>query len=170
MGVVRLRSGRHVTIRPIRPDDGDALRAAYDQLSPASQYSRFLAPKPHLSVAETRYLVDTDGADHQAYVATLPRRPETIIGVARFVRLPEEPQVAEIAVVVGDMYHGEGIATALLERLASAAIASGIVRFRATMLADNTRARALMRQVAGRPGVERSIGHIREIEVAVGPG
>ena len=54
MDTFRLRSGKWVRIRPIRPDDGPRLQVAYDALSQESKYRRFLAAKPHLTSADTR--------------------------------------------------------------------------------------------------------------------
>lgn len=169
MDFVRLHSGREVVIRAIRPGDEQALQAAYDRLSPQSQYRRFLAPKPHLSSSETRYLVQIDGTDHYALVATPPGRPDLILAVARFVRLPEDRDAAEMAVVVGDSYQGEGLASAVLERLAAAARARGIRRFRATMLVDNQPAHQLVRRLARGPARERRRGSTLEIELELRP-
>jgi protein lysine acetyltransferase len=169
MEYVRLRTGREVTIRPIRPDDKDALGAAFDQLSPLSKYRRFLSPKPYLTSSETRYLVQIDGSNHFALVATPPDRPDQILGVARFVRLPEEPEDAEIAVVVGDQFQRTGIAGELLERLGEAAVARGIKRFHATMLADNHPAHKMVRRLARGQSHERQLGHTLEIELELVP-
>jgi RimJ/RimL family protein N-acetyltransferase len=165
MDEVRIRSGRTITIRPIRADDGPALEAAHDRLSPESKYGRFLAPKPHLTRAEARYLVQIDGQDHVAMVATPVEDPDGIIAVARFVRLPEDPRTAEFAIVVGDAFQQEGIATMLMERLSQAARARGITRFRATMLADNRPAHRLVRGLPGKVAAERRDGPVDEIEV-----
>ena len=154
-----------VSIRPIRPDDGPELQAAYDRLSPRSQYHRFLAPKPHLSNRETRYLVDVDGHNHAALVATPVDDDRAIVGVARFVRLPDDPQAAEFAIVVGDEWHGQGVATALMARLAEVARAHGITRFRATMLAENGPAHRMVRRIPGRVVRERHAGIVDELEV-----
>ena len=164
MDVVRLRSGREVAIRPIRPHDTKALRDAYDHLSPETKYRRFLAPKPHLGPSDIRYLVDIDRADHYALVATPAERSDWILGVARFVRLPEDPQSAELAVVVGDPFQGEGLATELLARLAAPARERGIIRFRATMLAHNVPAHKLVRRFAGPDAHERLLGPTVEVE------
>jgi RimJ/RimL family protein N-acetyltransferase len=169
MDHVRLHTGREVIIREIRPEDQAGLRAAYDRLSPQSQYRRFLAPKPHLSEAETRYLVQIDGSDHYALVATPAERPDYILGVARFVRLPEDPGAAEMAVVVGDEFQGEGLASAVLERLAEAARARGVARFRATMLAENVPAHRMVRRLARGVARERHIGYTLEIELDLAP-
>lgn len=166
---VQLRSGREVLIREIRADDGDRLRAAYDRLSPESQYRRFFTPKPHLSTTETRYLVELDGRDHFALVATTASNPEEIIAVARFVRLRDDPEAAEPAIVVGDRFQGEGLASALLRRLADAAQGRGIARFRASVLATNTPARRLVRGLSvGRVHTHRA-GPLEEIEIQLPP-
>src|SRR6185312_11184331 len=120
MDVVRLRNGKAIAIRPLRPDDGPALREAYDRLSDDSKYKRFLAAKPHLTGSDIRYLTHTDAHHHVALVATLPHRPGEIIGVARFVIVPDDPTTAEFAITVGDPYQHQGVGTALMERLAQA--------------------------------------------------
>jgi RimJ/RimL family protein N-acetyltransferase len=166
MASCRLRTGREVTIRPIRPDDGPHLRAAYMHLSAESQYRRFMTIKPELSEADTRYLVDVDGHDHCALVATPAGNPYRILGVARFVRLPEDPLTAEFAVVVGDPWQGEGLGTELLERLSDLAVEHGVDRFTATVLAENGPAHTLVRRLAGRfaPACHRHFGPVDEIE------
>lgn len=163
----RLRSGTEVMIRPIGPDDGPALRAAYSRLSPESKYRRFLAAKPHLTSADTRYLVEVDGHDHVALVATPTDAPERIIGVARFVRHDQDPELAELAIVVADVFQHEGLGSELLERLASAAVDAGIHRLAGTMLSENRTAHRLVRRVGS--GVVREIprGPIHEIEVSL---
>ena len=143
MEPIRLRTGRDVRIRQIRPSDAHALKLAYARLSPRSKYQRFLAPKPQLSTADTRYLTEVDGEHHYALVATPADEPELIIGVGRYVRLSDDPLTAEFAIVVGDEFQGEGLATELLERLAAAAREGGVERFTATMLADNRPAHRL---------------------------
>jgi RimJ/RimL family protein N-acetyltransferase len=164
MEVISLRSGRRVAIRPIRADDGLRLRAAYDRLSPESKYRRFLAPKPHLTSSDTRYLVHVDGENHFALVAVSVENPELILGVARFVRSPQDRTLAELAVVVGDAFQREGLATALLTRLARAASERGIKRWRATMLTSNEAARRLVQGTAGRPVRAAHDGPVDELE------
>ena len=162
---VTLPSGREVQIRSIRPADAEPLRAAYARLSPQSKYRRFLAPKPYLTSSDTRYLVHVDGHDHVALVATPADDPAWILGVARFVRLPEDPELAELAVVVGDPFRREGLATALLVRLAQAAVQRGVRRFRGTMLAQNEPADRLVRGAAAGSVRVRSLGSVKELEI-----
>ena len=163
--VVTLNRGREVVIRPIRPDDGPRLKLGYQALSPQSQYRRFLGSKPRLTDADVRYLVDVDGLNHFALVATTAGTPDSIIAVARFVRDADDPEAAEFAIVVGDPYQGDGLGTEMLERLARAATARGIRRFRATMLSDNVAVRKLTRRLAGQAARERHFGSVDELEV-----
>src|SRR5438552_2780370 len=137
MDTFTLRSGKDVSIRPIRSDDAQRLQLAYDRLSPQSKYRRFLGAKPHLTSADTNYLVRVDGVNHVALVATADDEPQSILGVVRFVRLPEDPQMAEFAVVAADEYQREGLGRELLARLKHAALERGIARLRATTLAEN---------------------------------
>ncbi len=165
MDVVRLHSGRQVAIRPIGPDDGPSLQAAYGRLSDRSRYGRFLALKPHLTSTETQYLVGVDGTDHVALVATPIDDPERILGVARFVRLPDDPGAAEFAIVVGDDHQRDGLATTLMEHLALVARGCGIHRFRATMLAANLAAHRLVHSMPGEVVLEQRDGTIDEIDI-----
>jgi RimJ/RimL family protein N-acetyltransferase len=157
-----------VRIRPIRDDDSERLRAHHARLSPESRYRRFLSAKPSLTSADVRYLVEIDGCDHHALVATRPGGedgdPETIVGVARFIRLPEQRDVAEVAVVVTDDLHRQGIGAALVGRLAEAAVARGVRRFRATMLADNLAIHRLFENLADGPVQRRRLGGLSEME------
>jgi len=167
MEFVRLRTGREVAIRPIRGDDAGRLEAAYARLSPDSRYQRFLAAKPRLTAEEVRYLTEVDGSDHVALIATPADDPELIIGVGRFVRDASDPTAAEFAIVVGDPYQGEGLATELLERLADAARRGGVARFTATVLADNEPVHRLLHRLAGEFAEHRHTGAVDEITISL---
>ena len=119
-------------------------------LSPRSARLRFLAPKNHLTVAELRYLTEVDQVDHYALVAVLADDPSTMAGVGRLVRDAEHPERAEVAVVVGDCYQGQGLGTRLGIALADGARGLGVGRFTATMLPENTAAQRLFARISGR--------------------
>jgi RimJ/RimL family protein N-acetyltransferase len=161
-----LSDGRQVAIRPIAPDDHERLRALHARLSPESKYRRYLATKPELSSADARYLVEIDGRDHFALVATVPDEPdEPIVAVARYIRLPTDPAAAEYAIVVGDEYQRQGLATELMTRLAHAAADRGIERFRATMFADNVAMHRVTAKLAAGSLERRGLGSIAEVEI-----
>jgi RimJ/RimL family protein N-acetyltransferase len=75
-----------------------------------------------------RYRAHFHHADRAALVAFDPH-DGTGIGAARYIRLPHDPESAEVAVEVVDESHGEALANELLSRLAAHAHAQGITRF-----------------------------------------
>ncbi|MGI8921219.1 MAG: GNAT family N-acetyltransferase [Solirubrobacteraceae bacterium] len=145
-----LPDGTGIRVRAMNAGDQSALLAAHRALSEESQRLRFLAPKPTLSRAEARYLTDVDGVDHVALAAFLDDEPRVITGVARFVRLPEDPHAAEMAIVVGDRFQRRGLGTLLARELAAEARAHGITRFKATVLAENEAVTKLIAVIAER--------------------
>ena len=147
---LRLESGEQVLFRPITPADKGRLAGALARLSPESRQRRFLMPKPRFNSSELRYLTEIDGFDHVAIVAVLADDPESIIGVARFVRLREDPRTAEAAIVVGDAFQGQGLGRALGRRLADEARDRGVTRFSATLLGDNIAAHRLFEAISER--------------------
>jgi GNAT superfamily N-acetyltransferase len=146
--VIALRDGTRVKIRPVIPSDKQRFLDGFARLSPASRYRRFLAPVDELTADMLRYFTEVDYRDHFAYVALLAERPdEPGIGVARYVRSVEEPQVAEAAVTVVDEYQGRGLGTVLLEALGAVALENGIRRFRGIAMEGNTPIRDLLTRV-----------------------
>ena len=146
--VTGLRDGSRVAIRAIAPADKQRLVDGFEKLSERSRYRRFLAPVPRLSEAMLRYLTDVDHDGHEALVAIAVDEPgEPGLGVARYIRIPGEPEVAEAAVTVIDEAQGNGLGTLLLVLLAQLAIRRGIRRFRAYVLEENTPMRDLLRSL-----------------------
>ncbi len=147
-----LEDGRVVRLRCIRPEDRQHLVRAFGKLSRESRVRRFLADMPVLSESMARYLTEVDGNDHVAIVATadsLDLKEEDGVGVARFLRLAEEPQVAEAAVTVIDAYQGKGLGRILLDALSHAARERDIRAFRAPVLASNAPMRRILDEAGG---------------------
>ena len=161
---VRLAGGLAVQVRPIESGDKRLLAEGFERLSPETRYRRFFAPMERLSEQDLRYLTEVDHHDHEAMVALDPDSGQ-LVGVARYVR-SEEPDEAEVAVVVGDPWHGNGVATALLERLAVRAREEGIDHFVALVLSDNEEVLGLFRSLAqGSSSVRRSASGNVEIVI-----
>jgi GNAT superfamily N-acetyltransferase len=159
----RVRDGAPIEIRPIRPDDREALADGIRRLSPESRYRRFFAPLEGLTEGQLDYLTDVDHHDHEALVAVEPGT-ERGIGVARFVRSESDPEVAEFAVAVADDWHSRGVGTALIHRLTQRAREEGVRRFSGSILEENRP----MLELAGELGdvhvKDRAAGAV-EIEV-----
>ncbi len=160
-----LPDGTRILLRPIEPGDKARLSLALGRLSQETIRRRFLAAKPRFSSGELRYLTEVDGRNHIALVALLADDPESIVAVARCVRLPERPDTAEFAIVVGDPLQGRGLGTLLARELARTARAAGIRRFAATMLGDNAAIRRVMHTITAHLDEERVAGGVREVVV-----
>ena len=163
---VTLANGLRVLIRPIRPDDKAELQQGIKRLSAETVYRRFLAAKPRLSSSELRYFTEVDNHDHIALVAVELHFPHHIVGVARAVRLPDEPDLAEWAIVIADPLQGLGLGSRMIEMLADAAKSVGIRRFTATMLTDNEPVHRLLARITDR--LERDVSYGATHEVVVG--
>lgn len=133
---VDARDGTKVRLEAVGPEDADDIARGYRELSPASRFARFHTSSPELSAQQVRYLSDVDQHDHVAIGAREAETGEGI-GVARFVRLPDQPEVAEAAVTVLDRWQGRGVGTVLLACLAQVARGLGVTTFRNYVLADN---------------------------------
>ena len=146
--LVHLRDGTPILIRPIRPDDKHFLSEGLRSMSDLNVQRRFLGPKTKFSRSELRYLTEVDMRDHVALVAESPTQPARhLIGVARFVRLPEDPGTAEAAIVVADDWHGRGVGSKLAAALAARARGRGVHRFTARRASDNRPALRLMQKL-----------------------
>jgi RimJ/RimL family protein N-acetyltransferase len=132
LGTAVLLDGTRVGIRPIEPSDAADLVVFHDSLSRESTRMRFFTLHPHLSEREVERFTTVDHHDRQALLAVAEGR---IVGVGRYDRCG--PDEAEVAFVVADAWHGRGVATILLDRLAHQAREEGISRFVADTLADN---------------------------------
>ena len=144
---VRLPDGAEIVVRPIEPGDAHDLAVGVQHLSALSRFRRFRAPIDHLSPAQLTELTHVDHESREAMVAFDAANGEGI-GVARYVRVPDDPARAEFTCAVTDRWQRRGVGTALLERLAARARAAGIERFTALIVVGNEPARRLVARVA----------------------
>ena len=134
-----LRNGLAVRIRAIRPADRVGVVEAFGKLDPESVYTRFFQAKKSLSDQELKAATEVDFENVVALVVTIESGGnETIIGGGRYSTfdLPSG-RSAEIAFVVEEDYHGQGIASRLLKHLLLIAGEQGISRFEADVLHGN---------------------------------
>jgi RimJ/RimL family protein N-acetyltransferase len=158
---VTLRDGSQALIRPIQPDDKERLQRGLQELSAQSRYLRFHMPVDELTEEQLRYLTEIDYDDHMAWVAIDledPGRPG--MAVARYIRLSDDPAIAEAAVTVVDRYQGRGLGTLLLSMLARSALQSGVKVFRNYVLTENQQMLDLFEELGAtreleEPGVYR---------------
>jgi acetyl coenzyme A synthetase (ADP forming)-like protein len=159
-----LKDGRTVHLRPITPDDADALWAMWQRLSPETIRLRFFGPRS-MDREGIRFFTDLDPDDRFALIA---ETAGNIVGVARFDRLPEEPAHAEFAVVVEDAEQGRGVGTALLRALVEPAADMGISGFVGEVLRENSRMIRMMKD-AGLAPAFASYGSVVHTEFTTTP-
>jgi len=149
--VHRLADGSRVRIRLLRPEDRERLREGFERLSPTSRFQRFLSPTPRLSEQMLDYLTSCDGTNHVAVGAERigpGGKPGEGLGIARFIRLPDAPHVAEAAVAVVDDVQHQGLGRLLLTTLVEAAAERGVTTFRACVLPSNEHAKSFIEELA----------------------
>jgi GNAT superfamily N-acetyltransferase len=148
-------------MRPIAPTDKALLQVGVSRLSAETAYRRFLTGKPRLSKEELRYLTEIDGRDHMALVVL--DGDGDLVAVGRLVRSEEDPDTAELAIVVADCWQRRGIGRVLAAELTQA---MSVKRISGTMLASNRAALGLMRSIGS---IERSAidGGVRELVATV---
>ena len=144
---VVLKDGSTARIRPIGPGDASLVKAFHGRLSAESIRLRFFSPRPHMSEEEVTRLTHLRGGDDLALVAT---RGDDIVAIAQYDREPEGDE-AEVAFVVDDSYHGRGLSSLLLERLAAEARTHGVKRFVAHTLWENQAMRGVLHDAGFTP-------------------
>ncbi|HCF60019.1 MAG TPA: hypothetical protein DFS52_18750 [Myxococcales bacterium] len=144
---LQLRDGQRVLLRPILAEDREPLRDGFMRLSVGSRRLRFMSPLERLSDEQLRYLTEVDYRNHMAWVAADASRPRFGLGVARYVRLAEQLEVAEVAVAVVDSHHGLGLGSLLLCALERSAARNGIRRFRAWVHEENASVMRIAREL-----------------------
>ena len=160
---LHLRDGRLVVIRPMLPVDAPLLGTAIRTADRDTLRRRFLGGPPSVTPTLLTHLTTLDYVRRFALVAA---DPETGQGVAIARYEPLDQGVAEVAVVVDPAWRWVGLATALVEMLARAALDRGIHTFSAAYLAEN-RPVAALRALADGPGRQRIRQGIAEFAVAL---
>ncbi|OBG68805.1 hypothetical protein A9X03_09340 [Mycobacterium sp. E1715] len=128
----RLLDGRLVSLRALTVADAEAVLALHEQLSDYDRYFRFFT----LQLSPLHELVAKLTGPADGLYALGAFDADRLIGVAHCV-VVDDPQVAEVAIVVAHQDHSVGVGTALLKHLAPIARAHGIDRFVADVLEEN---------------------------------
>jgi GNAT superfamily N-acetyltransferase len=127
-----LPDGGRVTLRPLRHGEADPVLEVFEGLSELSRARRFLTGMSRLPPGILASLVDVDGHDHVAWVASVDGCP---VGIGRYARMDE--MTAEVAFEVVDTHHGRGLGSVLADTIATLACANGFTRLTATVAPDN---------------------------------
>lgn len=144
-----LKSGKAVLVRRITPDDKKRIQDGFQLFSPRSRYMRFFSHIRKLTQSQLAYLTEIDYENHSAWGAMLEDDHDQGVGIARYVRLQDEQDYAEIAISVIDPYQQQGVGTILLAALFLSAHLRGISQFRSYLLKENSDLIESLRNLGG---------------------
>lgn len=143
----RLKSGREVLLRPIRPEDEATHKEFDSKLTASDRYNRYFAELPSLSHEQLARQTQIDYDREMAFIASARRddgRFETL-GVVRVLMNPDKTE-GEFAVIVRSDMKGQGLGKILLEKMLRYCAGCGIECITGeTMLQNNSMARACPR-------------------------
>ena len=155
------RSGEHLFIRPIRPEDAPLLVENFQSLSKRSIYRRFFSPVKQLSPDMIARFTQIDYDREIALVAiSEEQNREKLIGVARIINSPNQIE-AEFSVLVADQWQGQGVGRELLSRCLTIAKQRGIEMVEGFVLAENTQMLALGKKLGFVSSTVQGIGEYR---------
>jgi RimJ/RimL family protein N-acetyltransferase len=154
-----LRDRRPVVIRPIIPADSAELAAAIRSADADTLRRRFLGGAPHPTAEQVERLTTLNYVDRFALAAADEGRG-TGVAIGRYETISDG--VAEVAVAVDPAWRRVGLATALVEMLAQAALERGIHEFTAIYLAENRPIAALLATfgATGRQQIRQGIAEV----------
>lgn len=145
---LRLRDGKTLTVRFVRPDDAEALQNYFRGLSASSRYNRFLGAVSELPAGLLDHFIHAGEDDQFSVLAVMMiDGRQTIVGEARYGFEPVTGDF-EFGISVDDRWQGHGIGTALLGNLECRAAALGGLR----MFGDTLRSNDVMMDLAHKSG------------------
>ena len=144
--LLRLRSGKPVTVRFVEPRDAEALQSYFRALTTRSRYNRFLGAISELPATVLDQFVHVGEADRFSVIAVMTvDGAETIVGEARYAFEPETDSF-EFGLSIDDRWQGHGLGSALLSNLECRAASFGAVRLFGDTLRSNEAMIALARK------------------------
>lgn len=127
---VLLADGTVAVVRPLSPDDGPALHSLHERVSDEALRMRFFSVARRSAHQYVEHVLASTETD--ALVAEAGGRL-----VALATAEPTGPGAREVAFLVDDAHHGQGLGTLLLEHLAAQARDQGVRKLEAEVLAEN---------------------------------
>jgi GNAT superfamily N-acetyltransferase len=133
--ILRLPSGKSLTVRFVEPRDALALQGYFRSLSVRSRHNRFLGAMSELPQSELDHFTQAGESDRFSVIAVMTMDGvETIVGEARY---GFEDDNFEFGLSIDDRWQGHGIGSALLNNLECRAAAFGAKRLFGDTLRSN---------------------------------
>lgn len=166
-GSLILRDGSTAAIRPAESADTTLLQQFISRLSPESRRHRFFSESIPPAEAVALLCDSSDPRSQLTLIVTRTwERQHRIIAVGSY--WAKDQHTAEVAMAVDDLFHGKGLGTLLLERLALVAIRHSFTRLWAVTHADNLAMREVFRE-SGFTSHEAYEGDDMEVELSLIP-
>lgn len=157
-----LADGRVALLRPLSPEDQDAVRVLHENLSERDCYFRFFGPTPPRLNDLVFRMAAPVSTRHGSMGAFLDGE---LVGVAHYEVLAD-PTTAEVAMAVANTTQAHGAGTLLLEHLVSLARRHGVRRFVAEVLSENGRMLRVFRD-SGLPYKIRPDGSVTHVDMVL---
>lgn len=136
--VVKLKNGKSMLLRPIKPEDEPMEAEMFTHLSKRTQLCRFFKPLKEITHSHLIRYTQIDYDREIAIIAEIEERGvKKMAGVARVMRDPFS-QKAEFGVVVADPWQKQGIGSKLVDYIIEISKKKGFRRLYIDMLPNNT--------------------------------
>lgn len=134
---MKVRDGRSVRVRPVRPADAEAVQAFVRELSDTSRTMRFFAPVRELTPAMLARLTAPDnGSDWIVVALSADEGPCRIVALAQYA-LDGNGTTCDLALVVADEWQGLGMGGMLIDLLVECAREAGVTNVTGDVLRGN---------------------------------
>jgi GNAT superfamily N-acetyltransferase len=146
--ILRLRSGKALTVRFVEPRDAEALQGYFRSLTNRSRYNRFHGAMSELPQTLLDHFVRVGEGDSFSVIATMMiDEIEAIVGEARYA-FDADTDSFEFGLSIDDRWQGQGVGSALLANLQCRAAAFGARR----LFGDTLRSNEVMIGLARKSG------------------
>jgi acetyltransferase len=136
---IRLKDGREMLLRPVRPEDEPAIQRVFDRMTPEEKRLRFMGPMKVLSHAQAARYSQLDYARDMA-LALVEQRGHADYDIHAVVRLSADSdnRAAEYAILVLKEMAGQGLGSYLMKKIIAYARQQGIGEIYGEVLAENS--------------------------------
>ena len=151
-----LRDGWRILVRPVRPEDEDALRDFFSAVTDEDLRLRFFAPVKDFSHAFIARFTQIDYARAMAFIA-IDEHAARLLGVVR-LHADANYDTGEYAILVRSDLKGRGLGWLLMQTIIEYARSEGIKRIEGQVLRENTTMMRCAASSASRSSMSRTAG------------
>jgi acetyltransferase len=160
METIRFDDGRRFVLRPLRPDDLEALRRAFVRLTPEEIEYRFFYRSRELPASVQAQVRGLDPACDAAFVAD---DGQEIRAVSDLHMQRPDARDAEFGLIVGKAVSGHGLGWRLMQRLLGEARRRGLAALHGSVRADNARMLELCRDLGATIALDPDDPAVRDV-------